>query len=108
MDLGKELKSPAMITSTCLHPDMIIVSDSTRRLIILELIPVLSEERMDEANEKKLSIYQKVVNNSRRKGWRARSEPLEVGRGRFAWQLLYRVFTALGLKGKKEGQRGCK
>lgn len=71
-----------------------------------------SEVRMDEANEKKLGIYQKVVDNSRRKGWRARCEPLEVGRGRFAGQSLftaiYRVFTALGLKGKKEGQRGCK
>lgn len=57
---------------------------------------------MDEANEKKLRIYQKVVDNSRRKGWRARCEPLEVGRGRFAGQSLCRVFTALASKAKRK------
>ncbi len=37
VDLGKQLKFPARITPTRLRPDMIIVSDSTKQLIILEL-----------------------------------------------------------------------
>lgn len=37
VDLGRQLKFPPRISSTRLRPDMIIISDSTKQLIILEL-----------------------------------------------------------------------
>lgn len=46
---------------------MIIVSDSTRQSIILELA-VYWEERLDEANERRRAKYQELVDDSRRQG----------------------------------------
>ena len=80
VDLGKQLKFPSRITSTRLRPDMIIVSDSTKQLIILELT-VPWEERMDEANERKRSKYQELVDECRRQGWKTICEPLEEAAG---------------------------
>ena len=99
VDLGKQLKFPSRITSTRLRPDMIIVSDSTKQLIILELT-VPWEERMDEANERKRSKYQELVDECRRQGWKTIFEPLEVGCRGFAGRSLCRVFTQLGLVGE--------
>ena len=99
VDLGKQLKFPSRITSTRLRPDMIIVSDSTKQLIILELT-VPWEERMDEANERKRAKYQELVEECRRQGWKTRCEPLEVGCRGFAGRSLCRMFTQLGLVGE--------
>ncbi len=68
VDLGKQLKFPARITSTQLRPDMVIVSDSTEQLIILELT-VPWEGCMGEANERKHSKYQELVEEYRGQGW---------------------------------------
>lgn len=99
VDLGKQLKFPARITATRLRPDMIILSDSTKQLIMLELT-VPWEERMDEANERKRAKYQELVEECRRQGWRTRCEPLEVGCRGFAGRSLSKVFTLLGLTGE--------
>lgn len=99
VDLGKQLKFPPRITSTRLRPDMIIVSDSTKQLIILELT-VPWEERRDGANERKRAKYQEPVEECRRQGWKTICEPLEVGCRGFAGRSLCRVFTRLGLVGE--------
>ena len=99
VDLGKQLKFPARITPTRLRPDMIIVSDSTKQLIILELT-VPWEERMDEANDRKRTKYQELVDDCKRQGWRTHCEPLEVGCRGFAGRSLCKVYTLLGLTGE--------
>ncbi|XP_041920594.1 uncharacterized protein LOC121684601 [Alosa sapidissima] len=99
VDLGKQLKIPARITTTRLRPDMIIVSDSTKQLIILELT-VPWEERMEEANERKRAKYQELVEECRSQGWRTYCEPLEVGCRGFAGRSLCKVLTMLGLTGE--------
>ncbi|XP_063058826.1 uncharacterized protein LOC134452393 [Engraulis encrasicolus] len=99
VDLGKQLKIPARITSTRLRPDMIIVSDSTKQLIILELT-VPWEERMEEANERKRAKYQELVEECRSQGWKTCCEPLEVGCRGFAGRSLCKVLTMLGLTGE--------
>lgn len=96
VDLGKQLKIPSRITSTRLRPDMIIVSDSTKQLIILELT-VPWEERMEEANERKRAKYQELVEECRSRGWKTYCEPLEVGGRGFAGRSLCKVLTMLGL-----------
>ncbi|XP_041934289.1 LOW QUALITY PROTEIN: uncharacterized protein LOC121697073, partial [Alosa sapidissima] len=99
VDLGKQLKIPARITTTRLRPDMIIVSDSTKQLIILELT-VPWEERMEEANERKRAKYQELVEECRSQGWRTYCEALEVGCRGFAGRSLCKVLTMLGLPGE--------
>ncbi len=82
-----------------LRPDMIIFSDSTKQLILLELTAPW-EERMDEANERKRAKNQELVEECRRQGWQTRCEPLEVGCRGFAGRSLWNAFTILGITGE--------
>lgn len=78
---------------------MIIVSNSTKQLIILELT-VQWGERMDEAHERKRGKYQELVEERKRQGWKTICEHLELGWlgcQRFAGRSLYKVLTRLGI-----------
>ena len=103
VDLVKQLKIPTKISSTRLRPDMTIISDSTKQLIILELT-VPWEERMEEANERKRAKYQELVEECRSQGWKTYCEPLEVGCRGFAGRSLCKVLTMLGLNGEAKGR----
>ncbi len=50
VDLDRQLKIPAHITQTMLRPDIVLVSESTKQFMLLELT-VPWEERMEEAQE---------------------------------------------------------
>lgn len=54
VDLGKQLCFPEHIASTRLHPDMVLFSNSTKQVIMVELT-VPWEEHMEEAQERKRS-----------------------------------------------------
>ena len=98
VDLGKQLRFPEHIASTRLRPDMVIFSNSTKQVIMMELT-VPWEERMDEAQERKRAKYQELTEECRRQGWITRCEPIEVGCRGFAGQSLCRVLTKLGILG---------
>lgn len=59
---------------------MVIVSDSTKQLIILEL-SVPWGECMDEANERKCGKYQEQVDDCNREGWIIQCEYLVASLG---------------------------
>ncbi len=69
VDLERQLRIPPHITQSDLTPDIILVSEATRQLILLNLT-VLWTERMEEAQERKRAKYQKLVEDCRRNGWR--------------------------------------
>lgn len=97
-DLERQLKFPDPITTTTLQPYRIIFSDSTKQVIILELT-VLWEECMEEANERKCSKYQELVEQCQSWGWRTPCEPIEMGcRGFSGWSIL-KAFNMLGIMG---------
>ncbi|XP_062272394.1 LOW QUALITY PROTEIN: uncharacterized protein LOC133978067 [Scomber scombrus] len=98
VDLGKQLKFPAHIAATSLRPDMIITSEASRHLIMLELT-VPWEERIEEANERKRAKYQELVEDCRGRGWRTFYEPIEVGCSGFAGRSLCKVLSRLGVTG---------
>ncbi|KAI2644199.1 Renalase [Labeo rohita] len=52
VDLGRQLKFPDHITSTTLRPDMVLTSESTKQVVLLELT-VPWEDRIEEAFERK-------------------------------------------------------
>ncbi|RJG08326.1 hypothetical protein D4A39_17560, partial [Alcanivorax profundi] len=60
VDLGKQLRFPQHIVKTNLRPDMIVISEVSKQLIMLELT-VPWEERIEEANERKRAKYQELV-----------------------------------------------
>ncbi|TWW59865.1 hypothetical protein D4764_06G0013950 [Takifugu flavidus] len=97
VDLGKQLIFPSHII-TSLRPDMIIISEASKHLIMLELT-VPWEERVEEANERKHAKYQELVEECRGRGWRTFYEPIEVGCRGFAGCSLCKVFGRLGVTG---------
>lgn len=99
VDLGRQLNFPNHITATSLRPDMVITSESTRQVVIVELT-VPWEDRLEEANERKRAKYAELVEECRSGGWKARSEPVEVGCRGFAGQSLLRTLKLLGVKGQ--------
>ncbi|TWW53841.1 hypothetical protein D4764_0194930 [Takifugu flavidus] len=94
VDLGKQLLFPQHITTTSLQPDMIITSEASKHLIMLELT-----ERIEEANERKHAKYQELVEECRGRGWRTFYEPIEVGCRGFAGRSLCKAFGRLGITG---------
>ncbi|KAI4872170.1 hypothetical protein NFI96_031011 [Prochilodus magdalenae] len=57
------------------------------------------EDRMEEGNERKRLKYDELVEDCRRKGWKARCEPIEVGCRGFAARSLCKIYTLLGITG---------
>lgn len=98
VDLGKQLRFPHHIAVTSLRPDMIIISEASKHLIMLELT-VPWEDRIEEANERKRAKYQELVEDCRGRGWRTFYEPIEVGCRGFAGRSLCKVLGRLGVTG---------
>lgn len=100
-DLGKQLRFPENIVETSLRPDIVLLSDSSKQVILLELT-VPWEERMEEASERKKEKYAELVKECRRRGWRARCLPIEVGGRGFAGKSLCKAFGLLGITGARK------
>ena len=89
---------PHSIAPTTLRPDMVIFSNSNKKVIMAELT-VPWEERMDEAQERKRAKYQELVEQCRSNGWSTLCEPFEVGCRGFAGRSLCRLLAKLGIVG---------
>ncbi len=96
--MERQLKIPPHITKTSLRPDIILVSEATKQLVLLELA-VPWEERMEEAQERKREKYQELVEDCRRNGWKTRCMPVEVGCQGFASYSLNKAYGTLGITG---------
>ena len=97
-DLGKQLKFPETIVVTTLRPDLVLMSESTRQVVLLELT-VPWEDRMEEAFERKRAKYDELAGECRHNGWKTRCNPIEVGCRGFAGQSLCRALKMLGIRG---------
>ena len=100
VDVGSQLKFPQHVVKTTLRPDIVLVSEATKNVVMLELT-VPWEERMEEAFERKREKYDSLVSDCHRRGWKARCLPVEVGCRGFSGQSLYRAYTALGITGER-------
>ncbi|XP_061902037.1 uncharacterized protein LOC133649222 [Entelurus aequoreus] len=98
VDLGRQLRFPDIIATTTLRPDMVLMSGTSKQVVLLELT-VPWEDRMEEAQERKRAKYADLVADCRRNGWKARCEPIEVGCRGFAGKSLHRVLGLLGICG---------
>lgn len=100
VDLERQLQFPSHIALTTLRPDVVLVSESTRQVVMLELT-VPWEDRLEEAFERKLSKYAALVSDCQQASWRARCFPVEVGCRGFAAQSLVKAFGTLGIIGER-------
>jgi len=60
VDLGRQLKFPETVAITSLRPDMVLISEASKQIILFELT-VPWEDRIEEANERKRSKYIELV-----------------------------------------------
>ncbi|KAK0144687.1 hypothetical protein N1851_016943 [Merluccius polli] len=98
VDLGRQLTVPHTIAVTTLRPDLVLLSESTRQVVLLELT-VPWEDRMEEVFERKRAKYEELVRECRRNSWKTRCNPIEVGCRGFAGQSLCRALRLLGIRG---------
>lgn len=86
------------IAMTTLRPDILLVSEASKNIVMLELT-VLWEDRLEEAHERKRNKYEELVINCRKQGLKAKCMPIKVACIGFVGQLLYKSLSALGITG---------
>lgn len=96
-DLKRKLVFPQEVAVTSLRPDMVLMSRSTRVIVVAELT-VPWEDRLAISHQQKAAKYQDLIDEAVLKGWHASIFPIEVGcRGFPATSVRY-FFQKLGLE----------
>ena len=78
VDLDRKLKFPREVAVTNLRPDMLLVSESTKRIGLVELT-VPNEERIEVSGELKKSKYTPLQEQGKVNGWNVNIWAVEVG-----------------------------
>ena len=94
------MKIPSSITVTNLRPDMILLSESTKQLGIIELT-VPSENRIEVSSELKKAKYAPLAEEAKQKGWRVRIWAVEVGCKGFPARSMTVLLRDMGYTGRE-------
>ena len=100
VDLDGKLRVPERVAETNLRPDMILLSQSSRRMGIVELT-VPSEERIEVSGELKREKYAKIEAEGRLRGWAVRTWTVEVGCRGFPAASMATFLKDLGIGGSE-------
>ena len=99
-DLDKQLRFPQEVqVQTQLRPDLIMYSNSIKRIIWWELT-CPSEERISVSHELKLDRYANLQGDCQTAGWSCYNMAIEVGARGFVAESLQRAATAIGFRGR--------
>ena len=101
VDLQRRLVVPPHIMETTLRPDMLLVSERTKQLGIVELT-VPREDRVEVSAALKKLRYTPLEEEARRKGWKVRMWSIEVGCRGFPAASLSTFFKDIGLMGNRK------
>lgn len=100
VDLKKKLVFPQDVAVTSLRPDMVLLSRSTKTIIVAELT-VPWEERLDTSHQLKKAKYQDLIDEAALKGWHAVLFPIEVGCRGFPAKSIRHFLQRMGLDAKQ-------
>ena len=103
-DLGKQLKVPDWIVQTNLRPDIILISESTKQMGVIELT-VPSEERVEVSGELKRAKYESIAVEGKMKGWTVRIWAVEVGCRGFPAASMSGMLKDLGYQGNEKRRK---
>ena len=67
IDLQERVRIPEIITSTSMRPDIILTSEETRQMIMIELT-VPTEDRIEISGELKRTKYTPIVEKGKQNG----------------------------------------
>ena len=101
VDLDKKLKIPPHIMETNLRPDMMLISEQTKQLGLIELT-VPSEDRIELSSELKKGKYAPIEEAGERRGWKTRIWAVEVGCRGFPAASLSAFLREIGYSGKRK------
>ena len=99
IDLEKRVKIPSEISVTNMRPDILVISESSKQMIMVELT-VPHEERIEVSGEIKRTKYNHIVEEGKVNGWTVSIWPVEVGCRGFPANSMAAFLRALGLTGK--------
>ena len=78
VDLEKSLKVPSQVAETNLRPDILLISDSLKKMGVVELT-VPSEERIELSGELKRTKYNVLKEEGKKNRWAVQVWAVEVG-----------------------------
>ena len=78
VDLDRNLKFPKEVAITNQRPDMVLMSNSTKKIGLIELT-VPSEERVEVSGELKKARYAPLQEEGKANGWKVQVWAIEVG-----------------------------
>ena len=88
---------PTYICATTQRPDIILVSDSTKAVIMVELTSP-SEENIQQRNLDKRKKYESLIEQCQLNNWKANLFCVEVGARGFVADSFFGAMKKLGLK----------
>ena len=103
VDLDKKLKVPNWIVQTNLRPDIIILSERSKQMGIIELT-VPSEERVEVSGELKRDKYETLAEAGKLNGWKVRVWAVEVGCRGFPAVSMATLLRDIDYQGKEKGK----
>ncbi len=101
VDLKKKLVFPEEVATTTLRQDMVLLSRSTKTIIVVELT-VPWEDRLAISHELKKAKYQDLIDEAPIKGWNAALLPIEVGCHGFPATSVRYFLQKIGLEPKRQ------
>ena len=100
-DLTSRLRIPESIVVTNLRPDMVLTSESTKQMGVVELT-VPGEDRLEVSGELKKMKYEELHTGAEAGGWRVSIWTVEVGSRGFAYRSLAQLLKDMGVEGKEK------
>ena len=104
VDLDKRLKVPVEIADTNLRPDLILVSERTKKMGLVELTVPL-EENVETAGERKMTKYSIIHEEGKRNGWNVRMWSVEVGCRGFPAASMATFLKDIGMRGSERAKQ---
>ena len=99
VDLDRRLKVPEQVAKTELRPDMLLISEATKKMGVVELT-VPNEERIEISNELKQNKYAALKVEGGRNGWKVKVWAVEVGCRGFPAASLSNFLKEIGVEGR--------
>ena len=103
-DLDGNLKFPIQVADTNLRPDMILLSESTKRIGLIELT-VPSEERVEVSGELKKAKYALLQEEGKTRGWNVHIWAVEVGCKGFPAASMASCLKDIGIAGGERSRQ---
>ena len=99
-DLPEWKKHPETIRTSGMRPDVVLHSQSSKQMILIELT-VPYESRMEEAHIYKTEKYASLAKSLRESGFQAKVLAVEIGARGFVGTSAYDLMKQLSVSGKK-------